>query len=146
MSSCSSSPRSSSAHSHHTAAAVSTGLTDVDKDHVACSMCDMNTFKYFAEMSTPRAKISEEDFSSPFDLDCITQAFFKVDELSPPPTSADPSSCSQLLHIWATAVLINKAKALWPLFIALHTNAQYNFNDILCYVGPNDLTMYEVFF
>uniref|UniRef100_A0A0W0GAT3 Uncharacterized protein n=1 Tax=Moniliophthora roreri TaxID=221103 RepID=A0A0W0GAT3_MONRR len=71
-------------------------------------------------MSTPPAKISEEDFSSSFDLDFITQAFFEVDEL---------------------AVLINKAEALWPFFIALHTNAQYNFDDILRYAGPDDLAL-----
>uniref|UniRef100_A0A0W0GAU4 Uncharacterized protein n=1 Tax=Moniliophthora roreri TaxID=221103 RepID=A0A0W0GAU4_MONRR len=78
MSSHSSSSRSSSAHSHHTAAAVSSGLTDVDKDHVACSTCDMNTFKFFPEMSTPPAEISEEDFSSPFNLDFVTYTMYET--------------------------------------------------------------------
>uniref|UniRef100_A0A0W0FXT8 Uncharacterized protein n=1 Tax=Moniliophthora roreri TaxID=221103 RepID=A0A0W0FXT8_MONRR len=101
----------------------------------------MDTFKFFVGMSTPPAEISAEDFSSPFDLDLVTQEFFEVDELGPPPTSTDPPSRSQLLHIWAAAVLINKAEALWPLFIALHTNAWYNFNNILHHVGPDDLAL-----
>uniref|UniRef100_A0A0W0F9M6 Uncharacterized protein n=1 Tax=Moniliophthora roreri TaxID=221103 RepID=A0A0W0F9M6_MONRR len=92
-------------------------------------------------MSTPPAEISTEDFSSPFNLEFVTQEFFDVDELGPCPTSQDPPSHYQLLHIWAAAILINKAKALWQLFITLWTNARYNFDDILHHVGPDDLAL-----
>ncbi|ESK80885.1 hypothetical protein Moror_15792 [Moniliophthora roreri MCA 2997] len=101
----------------------------------------MDTFKFFVSMSTPPTKISTEDFSSPFNLKFMTQEFFKADELGPPPTSMDPSSHYQLLCIWAMAILITKAEALWLLFVALHTNVWYNSDNILCHMGPNDLSL-----
>ncbi|EEB92060.1 hypothetical protein MPER_09483, partial [Moniliophthora perniciosa FA553] len=81
------------------------------------------------------------DFKLPWTLELASQEFFKLKHLTHPPAADTIPSRFQLLHIWATAVIINKAEFLWPLFLALQNNTHFDFPIVLEHTGPNDLQL-----